>query len=130
MQINYQKIYERLGYPFYAIAAADNVVTKNEVSRLKEMVQNVWVPIEETTDEFGTDAAQYISISFDYLMNEGVEADQAFDGFKDYYVTHPAAFSKNIRRNMKTTASAIAEAFRGRNKQESAFLEKLNDLLE
>lgn len=129
MKINYQRIYERLGFLFYAIAAADNVVTTAEVSRLKEMVGKLWGPAESSTDEFGTDAAQYISISFEYLMNEGVEADMAFEEFSNYYQDHRAAFSDDVKENIRATAHAIAEAFKGENSLESAYLEKLEDLL-
>lgn len=130
MKINYQRIYEKLGFLFYAIAAADNVVTPAEISRLEEMVKKIWVPIENTTDEFGTDAAQYISISFEYLMNEGVEADMAFEEFSNYYQDHSPAFSNGIKESIKMTAHAIAEAFKGENALEHAYLERLEKLLQ
>jgi len=130
MVTNYQRIYEKLGFLFYAIAVADNVVTNAEMDSLKEMVQKIWVPAEDSTDEFGTDAAQYIFISFDYLVNEGVGAETAFVEFEDYYSEHSAAFDKEMKKNILSTAHGIAEAFKGENSKESAILARLESLLE
>jgi hypothetical protein len=127
--VNYQKIYEKLGYLFYALAAADNVVPAREADRLREMVKKIWLPIEHSKDEFGTDAAYYIDISFEFLLNEGMDAEEAFQEFENYYVDHSAAFSKGITEKINSTAQAVAQAFKGKNKKESAMLKRLNKLL-
>jgi hypothetical protein len=127
--VNYQKIYEKLGYLFYALAAADNVVPESEADRLREMVKKIWLPIEDSTDEFGTDAGYYIDISFEFLLNEGIDAEEAFQEFENYYLDHSAAFSKAISDKIRTTAKAIAQAFRGKSKRESALLKRLDKLL-
>ncbi len=129
MHVNYQKIYEKLGYLFYAIASSDGRVADIELSRLREMIKKIWIPLEGSTDEFGTDAAQYISISFEFLMDEGMDANDAFDEFKDYYEEHAGAFSKEIKENIRNTTRAIASAFKGKNRHESAILKKVNKLL-
>src|SRR5688500_18154421 len=105
--VNHQKIYEKLGYLYYALAAADIVVPAQEADRLRELVKKIWVPVEDSKDEFGTDAAYYIDISFEFLLNEGMDADEAFQEFENYYVDHSAAFSKEIDERIKTTAKAI-----------------------
>jgi hypothetical protein len=129
-QVNFQKIYEKLGYLFYAIAAADKAVAPAEADKLRQLVQKFWLPIEDSTDEFGTDAAYYIDISFEYLLNEGIDAEEAFQEFKDYYDLHSGAFSSVIIRNMKDTAHAISHAFKGKSSRESALLKRLNKMLD
>lgn len=129
MTTNYQKIYEQLGNLFFAIAMADNEVRPREVARLKELVSNEWVPMEHSTDEFGTDAAFYIYISFDYLTDTFTTAQEAFDTFADYYQVHQAVFSDQLKMKIRDTAVAIAGAFKGMNKAELLYIEKLNLLL-
>lgn len=129
MHVNYQKIYEKLGYLFYAIASADGAVADGELARLREMIKKIWIPLEDSTDEFGTDAAHYIAISFEFLMDEGMDANDAFAEFKDYYEEHSAAFSGEIKANIANTAKAIAHAFRGRNSHETGILRKVERLL-
>ena len=127
--VNYQRIYEKLGYLFYALAAADNVVPAREADKLRELVRKIWVPVEDSTDEFGTDAGYYIDISFEYLLNEGIDPDEAFREFEAYYSEHSAAFSPPIVQRIKISARAIAEAFHGKNKRESRMLKRLHEML-
>lgn len=129
-QVNYQKIYEKLGYLFYAIAAADAGVKPGEADHLRDIVKKLWLPIEDSTDEFGTDAAYYIDISFEFLLNEGMDPDEAFQEFENYYTEHSAAFSKTVIKDTKLTAREIAHAFKGRNKKEKAMLKRLDSLLD
>ena len=129
MHVNYQKIYEKLGYLFYAIASADGGVADGELNRLREMIKKIWIPLEDSTDEFGTDAAHYIAISFEFLMDEGMDPNDAFSEFKDYYEEHSAAFSREIKENIANTTRAIAHAFKGRNRHEAGILRKVERLL-
>jgi len=129
MVINYQKIYEKLGYLFYAIAAADQHVKFSEEKKLRELVTQKWVPLENSTDEFNTDAAYYISIAFDYLLAEGVSAEEAFRVFQEYYTEHKSAFDQNLKKQITATAQAIAQAFARKNQQEQKLLAELSRLL-
>jgi hypothetical protein len=129
MQINYQNIYEKLGYLFYAIAASDQNVRQEEIEKMRLLVSKEWLPMEKSTDKYGTDAAHYISISFDYLMSESIPPDEAFDVFSDYYQIHSGAFSKDLKHKIKTTASAIADAFAHRNKNEKKYITRLQNLM-
>lgn len=129
MEMNYPNIYEKLGYLFYAIAASDHHVRKEEVEKLKLLVGREWLPLEDSIDKYGTDSAHYISIAFDYLLNERVPSDEAFNVFADYYQLHAGAFSKQLKRKITSTASAIAEAFAHKNKNEKQYIHKLQHLM-
>jgi len=129
MTTNYQRIYEKLGYLFYGIAMADNDLRPREVETLKQLVQKVWVPLEHSTDEFGTDAAHYIYISFDYLKDGFTTAREAYEEFAAYYQVHRAVFSDKLKAMIVQTATAIADAYRGVNKSELLYLEELEQLL-
>lgn len=41
-----------------------------------------WLPLEASLDDFGTDSAHYITISFDFAMAEEMDADRAFQSFR------------------------------------------------
>lgn len=129
MEINYQRIYEHAGYLFYSIAAADGAVKDAEIGKLKDLVTKEWLPLEDSTDEFGTDSAHYIFITFDNLLDRSIPADEAFSTFKDYFNFHHAAFSYPVRKIIYTTASAIADAFAGKNKAESEYLKELRKIM-
>lgn len=129
MRINYQNIYEKLGYLYYAIAAADKQVHPAEIEELRVLIAKEWLPLENSIDKYGTDAAHYISIAFEYLLSESIPASEAYGVFADYYEQHTAAFSQELKKRISTTASAIANAFASRNKNEQKYLDQLRRLL-
>ncbi len=126
---NYRIIYEKLGCLFYAVAAADRDVRKEEIQALRNAIDSTWRNYEGSTDEFHTDNAEYMLFSFDYLFSEGVMAEDAYADFETYYREHALAFDKTMRRKILTTAHAIADAYRGENAQERRVLGRLERLL-
>jgi hypothetical protein len=129
MIINYQKIYEQLGYLFYAIASADKHLRKKEFAILRKDIEKEWIPLEDSTDEFGTDAANYIYFTFDSLLEQDISPKDAFESFKTYFEAHSSAFDENVRRRIQKTVLHMAKAFPHRNKTEEYILKELRKLL-
>lgn len=127
--MNYQTLYEKLGYLFYSIASADQNVHPAEIDRLKTLISKDWLPLEDSTDTFGTDAAHYISIAFDYLANESVSSTESFEVFSAYYEQNATKFSAQIKKQILRTATAIADAFGTTNKKEKESLDALKQLI-
>ncbi len=129
MKINYQKIYEQLGYLFYALASADKHLRRREYEILKKDIEREWIPLESSTDEFGTDAANYIYFTYDSLMDQDFPPMEAFKSFQQYFQEHAAALDEAIRDRIKTTALHMARAFPHRNKTEEYIIKELNKML-
>ncbi|MEP3207556.1 MAG: hypothetical protein ABJN95_00105 [Maribacter sp.] len=123
------ELYESLGKLFYAIAIVDGSVHAKEWDRVKEIVKEEWLYVDDFTDRYGTDAANLIEIVFDGLMEYNQSSELCFDEFKEFYDAHPHAFTKEIKLLTGRTANAIANAFSGRNKSELVLLAKINLLL-
>jgi hypothetical protein len=123
-----QDLYAHLGFLFYSIAAGDRRVTPAEVAQLKQEVRKHWMPLEPSRDEFGTDMAHYMDISFDYAVGERMSAREAFDRFKDYYASEHAAFDPSTKALIVRTATAIAASQNGINKAEHTGLVQLTAL--
>lgn len=120
----YQDMYASIGYLFYSIAASDGRIAKAEAQKLKEEVSSVWLPLENSRDEFGTDAAHYIDISFDFANDEEMDAEEAFTKFLDNYHQEPAQYDHTMKELILKTA-CIASAFAGKNKAELVRLSRL-----
>lgn len=124
-----QEFYQNIGKLFYAVAAADNVVRPEEVKALKEIVENEWVKVEKTRDEYGTDAAYQIEIIFDWLDENQPEATKAFEEFKEFKKENEEMFNKELKQLIWKTADAIAASFAGRNKAELTMLTEIKRIL-
>lgn len=125
----YIKIYTSLGYLFYSVAAGDGTVRTAEVDELKRLVKEKWLPLEGSRDEFGTDAAHYIEMSFDFALGEEMDGEEAYERFTDEYPELAPHFDAGLKRTVRETAAAIADAFYGTNKEEQKHLEQIGRLL-
>ena len=111
-------LYANLGHLFYRIAASDGTVAPAEVMKLKALLRTQWMPLENSRDEFRTDAAHYIDIAFDHAHDQGMSADDAFARFEDHFRSDPALYDVGLRRMVRESAGAIASSFAGRNRSE------------
>ena len=128
MTTTHPELYANIGFVLYSIAASDRRIAPAEVEVFKQQVKKNWLPLEDSTDEFGTDAAHYISISFDYAHEQGMSADDAFERFKDHYRDAPGSCDEVTRQLVRNTAAAIAAAFSGKNKAELVRLAQVEAL--
>jgi hypothetical protein len=121
--------YQQLGKLYYAVADSDNNIQQEEINKLKKIVREEWVPIEDSVDEFGTDAAYQIEIVFDWLLDFNYDSKHALADFKEYYLQHEYFFTHEVKYLILKTANAIAHSFFGKNKSELIFLTNLQSIL-
>lgn len=122
-------LYQNLGKLFYAMAISDGSVHVKEWDKVKEIVKEDWLYVDDFKDRYGTDAANQIEIVFGWLVEYEKSSEECFEEFKEFYLAHPHAFTKEIKSLTGKTANAIANAFSGRNKSELVLLAKINLLL-
>lgn len=122
-------LYQSLGKLFYAVAIFDGSVHVKEWDKVKELVKEDWLYVDDFTDRYGTDAANQIEIVFDGLMEYGKTSEECFEEFKDFYEEHPHAFTEEIKLLARKTSNAIANSFSGRNKSELILVAKISMLL-
>lgn len=124
-----RKLYQSLGKLFYAIAAADRVVRKEERDTLRSLVRQEWLEVDEVQDAFGSDAAYQIETVFDWLEENNLPAQELFLEFKDFKKEHEFLFDLEIKALIWKTCMNIATAFSGKNKKELVMLENLKKIL-
>ena len=121
------KFYQNLGKLFYAIAVSDGNVRPVEFEKLKTFVKTQWLDVDDLEDAFGVDAAYQIEIVFDWLNDdEELDTKACFNDFINYKKSQNHLFTKDVRRLILKTASAIAYAFSSINKSELILLAKLD----
>jgi hypothetical protein len=121
--------YQQLARLFYAIAATDGKVTKEEIAELKKIIKNEWLSLDPSFDEYGIDYVCYILITFDWLHENHWDIKQVIPEFKIYMKNNEDLFTDPINQLIFRTSSAIASAFAQRNKSELVFLCQLDMLL-
>lgn len=120
------KFYQNLGKLFYAVAAIDKNVRKEEFDRLKEIVKEQWLDIDAIEDDFFSDAAYQIEIVFDWLYDKKeIDVSTYFNEFVSYRNEQSHFFTEPIKQLILKTADAIASSFAGKNKSELILLARL-----
>jgi hypothetical protein len=125
----WHQFYQKLGYLFYSVAAADQHIAKEEEKILHEMVLEDWVAFSTAHDEFGTDAAYEIEIVFDYIQDQGLSADKAFHVFEKFYKENNGLFTDDVNQRIFHTIQRISHSFHGNNKSELTAITRVHLLL-
>jgi hypothetical protein len=123
------KFYQELGHLFYAVASVDKKIAKEEIDELKKCVRSYWLPLEDSVDEFGTDAAYQIESVFEWLMESGESTNFAFHEFEEYHEKNKKHFDGKINEMVLGTCQQIATSFHATNKAEAELLNKIKALL-
>nr|WP_293299860.1 hypothetical protein [Allomuricauda sp.] len=119
------ELYQNLGRLFYAVAMADHSIHAKEMDRLKEVVRDHWLEVDDIEDEYGTDAAFQIETVFDWLVEYGKNSDEIYEAFEAFYTEHKILFPDWIKQLIMSTARAITSAFAGSNKSELIVLGRI-----
>lgn len=118
--------YQQLARLFYAIAATDGKVRKEEEEELKKIVKNEWLSFDTSCDEYGIDFVCYILITFDWLQENDWGIKRAISDFKTYRKSNKELFTDPINQLILKTSAAIASAFAQRNKSELLLISQLS----
>lgn len=124
------KFYQKVGRLFFAVAMVDGSVHIKEIDKLKTIVRDKWLSLDDIEDEYGTDSAFQIEIVFDWLLEYEKTSDECFEDFIAFYKEHKIIFTDKIKSLIFETANAIAYSFSGKNKAELILLGKLHLLFQ
>tara|TARA_B100000949_G_scaffold187712_1_gene170285 strand:+ start:461 stop:865 length:405 start_codon:yes stop_codon:yes gene_type:complete len=124
------EFYEVMGRLFYAIVAADGVVTANEEKCLKRMVCSHWVCMEEVKDRFHTCNPKEILRAFDQALFKRMNSEECYNEFLAFKNENPELFPAVVKKLIWTTANVIVHSFPVLNRSETEMLGKLKHALE
>lgn len=125
----YKEFYSEVGKMLYAIAKADGSISKEERKVIHEMVLSKIVPLESSTDEFGTDSAFYVEMEFDYLNENLADPDDAFESFINYIEEHYSACNGTLKHTILNVAEYLIESFHETNIRDHQYMIKLRNTL-
>jgi len=126
----YERFYAELGKLIYAAAYIDGVITDKEKNILQNIIKNELVPSEKHVDKYGTNTAYYPEIELDFLGENTIDTESAFNSFIDFVEDHHTAFDANMKKISLHVVEEIFNSYKGVNKKEKELLEKLKAKLE
>jgi hypothetical protein len=128
--MNYNELYSQIGNLLYSVSAADGDVRQREIGVIKNIVKEKMLDIEDSEDEFGTDAACLTEFQFDFCVENTVDPNDAYLEFISFFKENSTSIKKPFRRFLHKISEEVAASFGGINKPEHLLLKKLEKDLE
>lgn len=123
------RYYQLIGKLFYSMAAIDGVVRTEEIKTLLTLIQTHWIPLENSADEFGDDAAYQIEIVFDWMVKNNWNEQDVIVELEEFKKVHASLFTKKNNAVLLHTLEKIADSFANRNRSEHLFLHKIKNII-
>jgi uncharacterized tellurite resistance protein B-like protein len=121
----YKKFYKNLGKLLYAIAKADGKIQEPEVKAIHDLVTTDLAPIEESTDNFGTDAAFFAEFEFEILRDQEANKDRAYQKFLEFLKENDKHIGLPLRNLILSSVEKVAEAYHGTEEAEAKLIADL-----
>ena len=125
--MNSKKFYAELGKLLYAIADADHDVTKKEYIKLKDIVKNELVPMETSTDQFGTDSAFYTQFEFEVATEQQMTSEDALASFISYVKQHRHDFTDERKKVCLKVMEEIEAVYHHHSKAEDEIFQTVKN---
>jgi len=124
-----REFYRQLGKVFYGVAAADRSIRNEEKETLRNLVKENWLLLEDSEDEFGTDTAYQIEMSFDWFLENGTDQKTILQDFQVFKESHEKLFDSKVKFLAMKTVNSIAGSYSGKNKSELVYIRQLESIL-
>jgi uncharacterized tellurite resistance protein B-like protein len=110
---------QHISYLFYAIAKADNSLSKDEYHILCKILETRWPFLND-------EQIEVITTQFYALQEANESAESCFDAFIAYLHQHPEAFTQDLRTLLLQTTNKIAYTVAKMSKNELHYIAKLS----
>lgn len=121
----YKIFYKELGKLLYSIAKADGAIQYKEMEMIRQIVKEELVPLEDSVDEFGSDAAFYTEFEVETLEEMDIHVENVFFDFIKFMRETPYGKNPRIRQMCIRSIERVAEAYRGVTKVEQHMVDVL-----
>jgi hypothetical protein len=126
----FNRLYESVGFLFYAVISVDKNVRQEEVDELNRIINDKRLDYLGLPVHFDLDATLKVKQKVERLLDQDYSSEECFKNFKEFYYWNKEMFNKDLRLYIFHTAVAIVEAVAGKNKSELGLLTKLKILFE
>ena len=125
----YKNFYAEVGKLLYALAKVDGSISKEEIETVHQLVLKKLVPLETSTDEFGTDSAFYVEMEFDFLNENFHDPETAFDSFMNYFKEHYTAFDNHLKEVVFQVSEILINSYHNTNIRDHYMILELKTML-
>ena len=121
--------YTALGKLLYAVALADDSISKKEKDTISNLISERLLQKERETDKFGTSDAWITQFSFETSEAMSLKEDEAFESFLEFTHEYRNELTEDELNLCLKLAEHLSEAYRHVNNKENKLLNELRSHL-
>lgn len=130
MKVNFDKIYEHIGYLFYALAAERGKLTSADRAKLARIIDHNWGILKEGKSPLQAHLKNDLMIGIDHAFDLSMNTKEAYALFENYYLLNKLPFNHTLKDKIFQTTHAVASAFLGNNSCHLQVVKDVEALLE
>lgn len=111
MKVNFEILYEHIGYLFYALASEFHKLSSYEDSKLNELIDNHWKVLHPEEAPLHLRLNEHLHTGVRNAMAASWDPDQAFALFEDFYLLHGISFGGSLREKIQKCSDEIVHEF-------------------
>lgn len=107
MKINYEDIFEHIGFLAYSIAQPAGPISELRIEKLKGIVDLVWKENDTVTMHLN----DCIMSGITFCIDNSMTPEHAFSSFENYFEIHRAPFGEQLRKKIVSLSQGIFGEF-------------------
>lgn len=111
MKVNFEDIYQHIGFLFYGLASRDGKLSSQDFSRLTEMLEKNWAHTGNGDPVLTMHLVDCMYEGILYAIGNAMSTDHALASFRTYYRIHPLPFSQVLKERIISSSMLISREF-------------------
>jgi hypothetical protein len=111
MKVDFEILYEHIGYLFYALASEFHKLSSYEDSKLNELIEEHWKVLHPTEAPLHVRLNEHLHTGVHNAMAALWNPDHAFKAFDDFYLVHRISFGDTLREKIQKCSDEIVHDY-------------------
>jgi hypothetical protein len=111
MKVNFESLYEHIGYLFYGLACRNGELSTAQFAKLADLIEANWRPAINGDPGIYLHLVDCIHGGIRYAQENDFDSEEAMSSFSNYYEIHPLPFSEPLKEKVLASAALIVMEF-------------------
>jgi len=129
MKVNFEIIYEHVGYLFFALTQQKKKLSSEELMRLHRLVDTYWRQTPNGDITLYIHLTDCIHAGIKHATTEAWSSEAARHSFENYYKLHAMPFGTALKEKIFTFISILNKEFPGNEQYIQKTLQHLKDVM-
>lgn len=107
MKVNFENIYEHIGYLLFSVTSGKGKLSDVELLKLTDVVEKTWRPVVNGDSALQMHLVDCIHAGIRYAIENSMTPEQALASFRSFFQIHSFAFGKSLKEKIVSSVMAL-----------------------